>query len=156
MGWAGAVSSAVPATRRGRCSDPESTEAATEARSSGVTTTRACPMAVAADSDGDVGAGTLPPKAANPRCSVAPMPNCAAVEGKLAAGNALAKPMKAVLQEMAKACSRSSEPEVSPSKLWKTWPLTVIVGGQVAGLVGEEPCSIRSDEVITLKVEPGG
>src|SRR5580704_2088582 len=64
--------------------------------------------------------------------------------------------MKAALQDSAKACSRLSEALASPSKLWKTSPPTVMVGGQLAGLDGDDPCSMRSAEVTTLKVDPGG
>ena len=64
--------------------------------------------------------------------------------------------MKAVLHDMAKACSMESDGVVSPSKLWKTSPLTVMDEGHVAGLEGVAPCSMRSVEVTTLKVEPGG
>src|SRR6516165_11345038 len=65
-------------------------------------------------------------------------------------------PMNAVLHDMANASSMESDGVVSPSKLWKTSPSTVMVGGHDAGLDGVRPCSIRSVEVITLNVEPGG
>src|SRR5580692_12813145 len=64
--------------------------------------------------------------------------------------------MKAALHDSAKACSKLSEGVASPSKLWKVSPPTVMVGGQLAGLAGDDPCSMRSAEVTTLKVEPGG
>src|SRR5580692_6124829 len=64
--------------------------------------------------------------------------------------------MKAVLHDMAKAWSKESEDVVSPSKLWNTSPFTVMVDGHVAGLDGVEPCSSRSVDVTTLKVDPGG
>src|SRR5580658_9693839 len=64
--------------------------------------------------------------------------------------------MKAALHDSAKACSRLKEAWVSPSKLWKTSPSTVMVGGQLAGDDGDEPCSMRSADVTTLKVDPGG
>lgn len=155
-GCAVAVASPAPVTRRGRCKLPESTEAATSAMASGDAVTWAWPMAVAAASEGEVGVGTLPPNADRPIFTVAPMPNCDAVVAKLAAGSELDSPMNAVLHDMANAWSSESEDVVSPSKLWNTSPLTVMLGGQVAGLEGVEPCSSRSAAVTTLNVEPGG
>src|SRR5580692_3527760 len=64
--------------------------------------------------------------------------------------------MKAELHDIANAWSRESEDVVSPSKLWNTSPLTVMVGGHDAGLDGVEPCSSRSADVTTLNVDPGG
>src|ERR1017187_6460121 len=64
--------------------------------------------------------------------------------------------MKAALHDSAKAVSKLNDDAVSPSKLWNVSPPTVMVGGQLAGLEGDEPCSMRSAEVTTLKVEPGG
>src|SRR6202044_3647357 len=95
-------------------------------------------------------------KAVSPIWIFDPTPNWAAVDVKLASGKDPASPMKAVLQDMANACSMESEAVVSPSKLWNTSPLTVIEAGHVAGLEGVAPCSIRSLDVTTLKVEPGG
>ena len=67
----------------------------------------------------------------------------------------MASPMNAVLQDSAKACSRSLIGAV-PSALWNTSPSTVIVGGQLAGDAGVSPCSISAVDVITLNDEPGG
>ena len=82
--------------------------------------------------------------------------NRAAVVVKLASGREPANPMNALLQDMAKASCIDKDGVVSPSKLWKTSPLTVMVEGHVAGLEGVRPRSMRSVEVTTLKVEPGG
>ena len=60
------------------------------------------------------------------------------------------------LQDWAKACWSVREAAASPSKLWKVWPPTVMLGGQLARLEGLRPCSSRSAVVTTLKVDPGG
>ncbi len=44
----------------------------------------------------------------------------------------------------------------SPSALWNTSPLTVRLGGQLAGEEGERPRWMSAVEVSTLNVEPGG
>src|SRR5262249_57814220 len=75
---------------------------------------------------------------------------------KVSAGRLVARPMKASLQDWAKACWRVREAAASPSKLWKVWPPTVMVGGQLAGLEGLRPRSSRSAVVTILKVDPGG
>ena len=67
----------------------------------------------------------------------------------------VASPMKAVLHDSAKACSRSLTCP-SPSALWNTSPSTVAVGGQLAAEDGESPWSMSAADVITLNVEPGG
>src|SRR5262252_7053127 len=67
----------------------------------------------------------------------------------------VASPMNAVLQDSAKACSRSLT-FPSPSALRNTSPCTVAVGGQLAADDGVSPPASSAAEVITLNAEPGG
>ncbi len=85
-----------------------------------------------------------------------PSRNSAAVAGKSGGARFLvASPMKAVLHDSAKACSRSLTCP-SPSALWNTSPSAVAVAGQLAADEGESPWLMSAADVITLNVEPGG
>src|SRR3954447_15870431 len=127
---------AAPTTKRGACQVPEATVAATDAMFNGDTTTFAWPIDVAACSERLVGCGTEPPKASRPRSRLSPMPNCAAVTGKLSAGRSPAAPMNAALHEIANACANVSDPAASPSKFRNCCPSTVIVAGHDSLLPG--------------------
>src|SRR4051794_26218360 len=67
-----------------------------------------------------------------------------------------AAPMNAVLHEIAKSVANVGDACVSPSKLRKTRPPTLMVGGQATGVVGVTPCPSSAYVVTTLNVEPGG
>src|SRR5207253_8094873 len=102
------------------------------------------------------GFGYEPPAASIPSDQCALKPNDVAAFSSASGGRASARPMNALLHEMANALARSSEPEASPSKFAKDRPSTVIVGGQGAGVDPVAPPASRAADVMTLNVEPGG
>src|SRR5215472_8998846 len=80
----------------------------------------------------------------------------AAVRVKSAADSrVVARPMKAVLHDSAKACRKSLMGAV-PSALWKASPSTVTLAGHLAAEDGCRPRSINAVDVMILNDEPGG
>src|SRR6266700_4734575 len=150
------TSLATLATSRGARTVPVSAAAATIAMASGETSTRPCPMEVAARSAASFGRGTEPPKATSPMCGFWPSPSICAVDGKSDGDRCpVASLMKAVLHDSVNACSRLLT-GASLSALWNTSPSTVAVPGQLAADRGVSPWLISAVDVITLNVEPGG
>lgn len=130
---AGPLGRAGSRIRVGECQLPLATVEATPAMASGLATTRPCPIAAATCSVGSFGAGNDPPLAAMARSGFVPKPNAVAALPSASVGRSLAKPMNAVLHEIAKAREKGSAGSASPSKFLNSRPPTVIVGGQVAG-----------------------
>ena len=147
---------ATLATSRGARTVPVSAAAATIAMASGETSTRPCPMEVAARSASSRGCGTEPPKATRPMSGLPPSPSICAADGRSGGDRCLvASLMKAVLHDSVNACSRLLT-GASLSALWNTSPSTVAVPGQLAADRGVSPWLISAADVTTLNVEPGG
>src|SRR3954452_19801577 len=143
-------------TRVGECSRPDATAAATRAIVSGETDTEPWPMLSAASWTSSDGGGAEPLYAGNAagRSWATPRP-CAASVSSFGESRRAA-PMKAVLHEIEKSVANDGDACVSPSKLRKTRPPTLIVGWHGTFVVGVTPCPNSAYVVTTLNVDPGG
>src|SRR5579884_3703169 len=111
---------------------------------------------VAAASTRVAGAGTEPVNAGSGSCQEPPRPKAAAARGKSAGVSRGASETNAALQDSAKSVANGTWPVDSCSKLPKTLPSTVMLGGHGTVAVGGKPWVSRAYVVTTLNVEPGG
>src|SRR5207302_8577029 len=143
-------------TRVGTCSRPASTAAATIAIASGDTDTDPCPMLDAASPTGSAGGGTDPLNARSGSDHPLPTPRPCAASVNSFGDSRRDAPMNAVLHEIAKSVANVGDDCASPSKLRKSRPPTLMVGGHATGVEGVTPWPSSAYVVTTLNVDPGG
>src|SRR3954467_14921805 len=136
-------------TSVGECSLPEATAAATRAIVSGDTDTDPWPMLSAASWTSSDGGGTEPLYAGSGSDQSLATPRPCAASVSSFGESRRAAPMKAVLHEIAKSVAKDGDACVSPSKLRKMRPPTLIVGGHATGVAGVTPCPSSAYVVTT-------